>query len=282
MKNYYSIFASNLFFGWQSGAISVISNGLTPYKIVDNSFMNRVYEVGIGNTIQRSIATPKSAVSEAQDDTQYLVSNPIYKGAVQTNKYIPNVWIQNIAKITYGETTLFGEFGRSFIAFTLGMSMSFANGAMEKKINAIENKMNHTLTIYSSIVDNAYKNCIEGESHSVKDSSANHLNFQDTMLTSAGIMAGFHVSDVAVDVYEHAVEIYNPAVEDRDICEWDSLGELKTASLLTMGATSVIVLELYMGMSVAALRHTGQIFGTALAGAIGVTAIEIAYDYDLI
>jgi hypothetical protein len=281
-KNYCQIFASNILFGWQSGSISVMSNFLTPYKIVDNAFMNRVFEVGIGN-ILKHISSPKSIKSESLDNgNQYLVSNPIYKGIVQTNKYIPNIWGQNFAKSSYGGDTLVDEFGKSFIAFSLGMSLSFANGAMEKKINNIESKMNHTLTIYSAVVDHAYNNCVEGKSYSAKGSGAKYLNFQDTMLTSAGLMAAFHISDMAVNAYDYAIEIYKPAEEESDICEGDSLGELQSFALLSMGAITVVTLELYMGMPVESLRHAGQLFGTSIACAIGVTSIEIAYDYDFI
>ena len=282
-KDYCQIFSNNLILGWKTATITVIANTLTPFNIVLHPFLNRAIEVGIFHIIQTSYGpiNPTNYYEISQNlNTRNAILTPIYQGVAQTNKYIPNIWGQNIIKnyfvnldsiLSPNPLTLI----KGILTPLGGMTLFFITGEIEKAITDPMSKFYYTGTLFVGITTIAYQNCISTDSHIDKITGAVLLNFQDTFRVSSGLVLSFAILDTAIKTYE----LFENKIEEYKEIFTNNIKELSATKILTGTAFTIIATEFYLGETKAALLHSGTLISFSLAKAIAVTGVEIAKDY---
>ncbi len=290
-KNYCQIFTKNYVLGWQIASNSVISKTITPFSMVSNPYLNRAIELAMNHLIQESyMPTTPTNYNELYknfNSTNFIVSSG-YRGLVQTNKYIPNLWTQSIFKeslIGFGknlpqnmETLIKGS-----IAPTFGMSLFFTIGAFENKITEPTNKLYFTGALYTAVATIASQSCITEKSHIDKASGSILLTIQDTALVSAGLISSFVIFEIVKITYNSAINdstnIIGKYISYTYSIYNETLAEFSPTTKLTVTTAVIIATDLYLGNINVAIANTATMIAFPLAKAIGGTFVEIAEDY---
>jgi len=144
-SKYFDVYLKNLVFGYNIGTASIISDFLKAPALHENSLLNRAINLGFFNEIQ------DVTFQRTNSDWKKETDNFFYLGALQTVKFIPNIYIQNyMRKKLYqeGEISAATKFANTFMTVVAGMTVFFGIGSLDSKIISDDMKIKFVLSLY--------------------------------------------------------------------------------------------------------------------------------------